>query len=67
MIALITEKQAKELSGQEWQPDCYFAPFETPKGWAISEQEATGCETKGLEWVAKLELVDYVPEPVELP
>jgi hypothetical protein len=67
MIAHITDEQAKELRGQEWQPDCFFAPFPVGKAWAISEQEVTGCETKGLEWVCKLPLVDYVPEPTEIP
>jgi hypothetical protein len=67
MIAQLTDDQAKELTGKEWQPDSFFAPFKTQNGWAISEQEVNGCETKGLEWVCKLPLVDYVPEPTPIP
>jgi len=67
MIAHITDEQRSELVGKLWQPDSLFAPFTANKGWAISSKEVTGCETKGLEWVCKLELVDYVPEQVELP
>jgi hypothetical protein len=67
MIAYLTDDQARELTGQEWQPDCLFAPFEAAKGWAISEQEVKGCVTKGLEWVCELPLVEYEPTEIKLP
>lgn len=67
MIAYLTEDQARELTGKEWQPDSFFAPFQVGQKWAISEQEVNGCETKGLEWVCKLPLVDYVPDPIPIP
>jgi len=67
MIAYITDDQLDELRGKQWRDACPFAPFPVGKEWAISEQEVNGCETKGLEWVRKLPLVDYVPEPTTIP
>jgi hypothetical protein len=66
-VAQITEAQANELNGREWQPSSLFEPFQIGENWYISEAEVFGCTDPELVWVRRLAVVEIEIPVDELP
>ena len=59
IVAKITEQQAKDLTGVEFQDNSFFNPIQDANGnWFISLQELVYC-TK--EFASTVELIEYEP------
>lgn len=60
IVYLLTEEQAKSLSGVEFIPDNYFNPIEDANGnHIISVEEVEQCS---IEWVKQLPAIEYIPK-----
>ena len=65
-VGLLTEIQKDELLGQMYAPDSYFNPIQDANNnWVISIEEMQYCENPKFLWVKDLELIIYVPKPIE--
>lgn len=63
-VAIITQTQATELSGQTWDVRSYFNPIkDCNNDWVISEQEVHGNTNSNFPWVNSLPLTDWCPPP----
>ena len=60
-IAVLTEQQAMELTGQEYTDYSYFNPIILNGEWAISMEEIVNCTNEQFMWVKDLPLIPYVP------
>jgi hypothetical protein len=60
-IAVLTEAQAMELTGQELAPYWFFNPVILNGEWAISLEEIAGCTNGQFMWVKDLPLIPYIP------
>lgn len=67
LIAIITETQKNELSGQWYAPDSFFNPIlDNNDNFVISEEEVNSCINPDFMWVKDLELSTYNPKPSPL-
>jgi hypothetical protein len=63
-IAIITETQKDELSGQTYTIDSYFNPIQDCNDdWIISVEEIEYCDNPQFQWVKTLTLSEYCPKP----
>jgi hypothetical protein len=63
---LLTQSQAESLVGQTYQPDSYFNPIQdVDDNWVISPEEIAYCSNTAFMWVKDLEMIIYVPKPIE--
>lgn len=61
IAAIITDNQAKELVGNWYAPDSYFAPFkDVDDQWCISVEEVEQCVNPDLKWVCELKMSEVV-------
>lgn len=60
-IAVLTEQQAIELTGQEYTDYSYFNPIVLNGEWAITMEEIVNCTNEQFMWVKDLPLIPYVP------
>tara|TARA_R110000822_G_scaffold158970_1_gene298478 strand:- start:3453 stop:3665 length:213 start_codon:yes stop_codon:yes gene_type:complete len=57
--AILTEEQAKELTGLEYSDGCMFNPVQDSDGsWFITEDEIFGCANEDLRWVRRLNITE---------
>jgi hypothetical protein len=61
----LTIEQAKELTGKQYAPNCYFNPVKDINGiYFIFQQEV---EQSDIAWVKELPEAEYVPPVFKLP
>jgi len=60
-IAIITEEQAMELTGQVYTDTCLFNPVVFEGNWVIGLGEIAYCDNPKFMWVKDLPLIPYVP------
>lgn len=61
-VRLLTEEQAFQLGGEQYQPDQWFNPVKDANGnYVISEQEATNNTNPKFAWVADLPKIEFHP------
>jgi hypothetical protein len=60
-IAVLTEAQAIELTGQEYTDYSYFNPIILNSEWAITIEEIVNCTNEQFMWVKDLPLIPYFP------
>jgi hypothetical protein len=61
----LTIEQAKELTGKQYAPDCYFNPVKDINGvYFIFQQEV---EQSDIAWIKELPEVEFVPPVFKLP
>jgi hypothetical protein len=61
----LTTEQAKELTGKQYAPDCYFNPVKDINGvYFIFQQEV---EQSDIAWVKELPEAEFVPPVMKLP
>jgi len=60
-IAVLTEAQAIELTGQEYAEFSYFNPIILNGEWAITMEEIVNCTNEQFMWVKDLPLIPYIP------
>jgi|OM-RGC.v1.034422928 hypothetical protein len=66
-VAILTESQKDELTGQLYAPDSYFNPIQDCNGeWVISAREIEQCIYPQYDWIKVLPLIDWC-EPVRPP
>jgi hypothetical protein len=54
-MALISQEQAEELTGQQYADVSYFNPIQVSGEWYISAEEVRDCDT--VDWVKELEVI----------
>jgi hypothetical protein len=61
----LTIEQAKELTGKQYAPNCYFNPVKDINGvYFVFQQEV---EQSDIAWVKELPEAEYVPPVMKLP
>ena len=62
LVALLSEVQKEELTGQQYSADSYFNPIQdADRNWIISTQEQEFCTNSGFLWVKDSPLIPYNP------
>jgi hypothetical protein len=61
----LTIEQAKELTGKQYAPNCYFNPVKDINDvYFIFQQEV---EQSDIAWVKDLPLIEFEPKIIDLP
>lgn len=61
---LLTEAQADDLRGKEFQADSYFNPVQDANdNWILSAEEIAYCSNPEYLWVKELDMIPFVPKP----
>ena len=62
-MILLTEKQAQEIKGLEYETDCFCVPIQDiNNNWVISENVA---ELIKNDWISKCEQIEFVPKVID--